>query len=347
VVAVSRAVVIAALGGQSRADMIRSVAETLNGELDKHTVTYVDTALVSYDRRVSWDMWEAAGIDKFLYRGPMDVKTRAWCEARVGKTFTREQVEAMDNGTRLEPVSVYGGGWNCRHVWTPVVGEGSSESDTLTVSGMEFSADRDIQPAVRSAFSAIQSVHELPRIKPVEIVSDPRMGVGGAYRWNKETGLPVDIRLNPKGDHVELTALLEIGHWLDHQGIGIPGQFSSRSHPLLADWRRAVDTTKLTSRLEDMAQARSLPWRFPDGRVRNVDIRDRVAELLEPEELFSRSYAQYVAGKSGNSTIRRQIAEFSNPSRSVSIVPSYWEQDDFGVVTEAIESVIFRLGWRK
>jgi len=60
------------------------------------------------------------------------------------------------------------------------------------------------------------------------------MGVGAAYRCNQETGLPIDIRLNPKGDHLELAALLEIAHWLDHQALGRPGGFASADAPIMA-----------------------------------------------------------------------------------------------------------------
>jgi hypothetical protein len=120
---VSRGVVLNAVGGRSRADMIRGVRDTLDSKLVGYASTYADTALVSYDRTVSWQMWESAGIAKFIYRGPMDVKTRPFCQARVGKTFTKAEIAKMTNGTRLEPVSIYGGGWNCRHVWSPVVVE--------------------------------------------------------------------------------------------------------------------------------------------------------------------------------------------------------------------------------
>ena len=118
---VSRGVILNAIAGRSRADIYQAVSETLDSKLVRYAGTYADTALVSYDRIVSWGMWQGAGIEKYLYRGPKDVKTRPFCEDRVGKQFLQSEIDAMDNGTRLMPVAVYGGGWNCRHVWTPVV----------------------------------------------------------------------------------------------------------------------------------------------------------------------------------------------------------------------------------
>lgn len=116
---VGRGVILNAVAGRSRAAIYRSVAETLDAKLVRYAGTYADTALVSYDRTVSWQTWRSAGIERFLYRGPKDIKTRPFCEDRVGKRFSVEEIDKMDNGTRLMPVSIYGGGWNCRHVWTP------------------------------------------------------------------------------------------------------------------------------------------------------------------------------------------------------------------------------------
>jgi hypothetical protein len=57
--------------------------------------------------------------DVFAYMGPADVKLRPFCRERVGKVFTREQIEAMDNG-QMPNVFLSGGGYNCRHTFIAV-----------------------------------------------------------------------------------------------------------------------------------------------------------------------------------------------------------------------------------
>jgi len=110
-----------ALAGASRAEMIRHLSETIEGRFAAYASTYADTALVGYDRRVSWATWTEAGITQYMYRGPKDIKTRPFCDERVGKTYSMDEIKAMDNGKgQPKPVWEYGGGWNCRHVWTPV-----------------------------------------------------------------------------------------------------------------------------------------------------------------------------------------------------------------------------------
>lgn len=58
---------------------------------------------------------------EYTYYGPDDKFTRPFCErlmkqAQAGRTWSRRQIEAMDNG-QLPDVFRSCGGWNCRHSW--------------------------------------------------------------------------------------------------------------------------------------------------------------------------------------------------------------------------------------
>ena len=67
--------------------------------------------------------------------------------------------------------------------------------------------------------------------------------------------------------------------------------------------------------------------------------------LLESEELWARSYTQFITTKSGNSELREQLNRLRDrPARSL----YYWEQwddDDFLPVLAEIEAVLRQLGW--
>ena len=127
-----------------------------------------------------------------------------------------------------------------------------------------------ISRAVTSATSAIDRVHRVPElVHRTPVVSDSAMLEGGKYRWEQATGAPLDIRINPKGDHLELTTVLEIGHLLDHQAIGKIGEFASIAHPNLNELRRAIDSTGSVQKLEDLRAAGSIPvmvWMARFGR---------------------------------------------------------------------------------
>lgn len=58
---------------------------------------------------------------RFVYDGPDDVLTRPFCHElkmamREGKSWTRDEIDAMNNG-QLPDVFSTGGGYNCRHQW--------------------------------------------------------------------------------------------------------------------------------------------------------------------------------------------------------------------------------------
>ena len=118
---VSENVMLNVLGDLTRREVVNGIRDSIDSTLRRYAITYADTGLHSYDRTVQWETWKQAEIESFRYEGPDDDKTREWCRARIGKTFTREQIEDMDNGQGLLPVSEFGGGWNCRHRFSPIL----------------------------------------------------------------------------------------------------------------------------------------------------------------------------------------------------------------------------------
>lgn len=84
----------------------------------------VDSAIIGTGREMVVDGAERAQEQSgeawgMLYTGPMDAKTRPWCRPRVGVVFPLIALKTMDNGTDL-PAATFGGGYNCRHTWTPM-----------------------------------------------------------------------------------------------------------------------------------------------------------------------------------------------------------------------------------
>jgi len=53
------------------------------------------------------------GVKYFRYEGPQG-SARAFCAERIGKVYSAEEIEKMNNGHGL-PVLYFMGGWNCRH----------------------------------------------------------------------------------------------------------------------------------------------------------------------------------------------------------------------------------------
>ena len=125
--AVANGLVQQTLMGTPRAAIIQQISSTLETNFQHRAVTYADTALVSYDRRAAANIWTGAGIKQYLYRGPKDIKNRPFCAHHVGQVYTLDQINGQLNAELADyshkpllPCLVYGGGYNCRHVWTPV-----------------------------------------------------------------------------------------------------------------------------------------------------------------------------------------------------------------------------------
>jgi hypothetical protein len=115
---VTRAVTRGILGGAQPMDLIDDVARVVDAS-SARVATLYDTAVSIVGRQV-----EAmhAGEDPetpFLYAGPVDGTTRPFCLARVGKVFTRADIDGMENG-QIANVFLTGGGWNCRHTWVEI-----------------------------------------------------------------------------------------------------------------------------------------------------------------------------------------------------------------------------------
>lgn len=60
---------------------------------------------------------KGAPLLRYIYDGPKDKLNRPFCKQRVGKSYTRKQIDAMRNGM-IPNVWVTGGGYRCRHQFT-------------------------------------------------------------------------------------------------------------------------------------------------------------------------------------------------------------------------------------
>lgn len=122
--AMGRAVRLASTTGASVATLERDIAGKMGGSIAQAR-TLVDTATMGAARLVFVedveDASERAGVPMvYAYLGPDDQITRPFCATiltrTTGQVYTAAAIEQMGNG-QIEPVRVYGGGYNCRHRW--------------------------------------------------------------------------------------------------------------------------------------------------------------------------------------------------------------------------------------
>lgn len=182
----------------------------------------------------------------------------------------------------------------------------------------------------RALLQLLDQVHTdgaLPQIP----VGDLRMARALGVYAHTYAGDAVHVRL--RGSQVlEFTLAHELGHFLDHQALGIRGTFASASHPDLDGWRTAVMASQAVLR---WTQERAAAIAAGDRTTR-----DFLDYLLSPHELFARSYAQYITARSGSSMLAGQLA---HPS----MAGLHWSAGDFDAIARAIDALLVRKGWRK
>lgn len=81
--------------------------------------TEINTSAAGFSRTMTQKKAEDLGFDLFIYLGPDDSLTRDFCDERVNKIFTREQVNSWPDQQGL-PANIYLGGYNCRHDLRPI-----------------------------------------------------------------------------------------------------------------------------------------------------------------------------------------------------------------------------------
>lgn len=91
--------------------------EKAGGKLQQHAATLANTSLAGVSSAYNDLSARNAGLDHGWYSGTLTSRTRSFCAYHLDRIYTRETIAKMSNGM-LEPVIIYGGGYNCRHHWT-------------------------------------------------------------------------------------------------------------------------------------------------------------------------------------------------------------------------------------
>ena len=103
-------------------------------------LTEVNTKLSMFGRSVTAAIAEEAGLRYYLYTGPVDGVTRRFCRPLVDKVVSESQMKKLNNRQGL-PVKTAGGGYNCRHSWSPI------SEGFIKAAGLDRATTKDISKA--------------------------------------------------------------------------------------------------------------------------------------------------------------------------------------------------------
>jgi hypothetical protein len=96
-------------------------------------------------------------------------------------------------------------------------------------------------------------------------------------------------------------------------------------------WRQAVDQSEALEQLESLSSAPPLP-----------ELTQAFGYLLRTEELFARSYVEWVTVRSDDDSLHEELGL----SISTLKYPEYWGFDDFGPIADQLDLVFEELGWK-
>lgn len=206
---------------------------------------------------------------------------------------------------------------------------------------LQIQAQKAVSARVLAAIDGVHRDGKLPTI-PITGVSS-RAGYYGAYVFTR-SGRPVKIALRAGGDHKDLTLAHEIGHFLDHAGVPGAG-FASERSPLFDAWRHAVAQTRAVRTLRTLRDG-PLTLTLADGSPYRVN-RAYLDYLLGYDELWARSYAQWITQESGDPILTQQLDEIVATDLSSPIgYGRQWERDDFEPIAAAIRAIMRTLKWQ-
>lgn len=198
---------------------------------------------------------------------------------------------------------------------------------TVPVSKAFHNGAKAKRPEIATALAAIEKVHRAPVARTVPVYTRKLKQVLGQCRFAKSGP---EIQVNTVGPWPEHTATHEIGHALDfilHKGKLAPSA-------LLGDLSGWWSTILQSQNYADLQQAHA---------SRKGAAQKYTAYLLSPEELFARSYAQWIAVRSGDPTLLQQLRRRRIETR-VEGPPQQWEDKDFESVAAALDDFFHSQG---
>jgi hypothetical protein len=185
---------------------------------------------------------------------------------------------------------------------------------------------------VRRVLSAIDRVHRVTNVPALSVEVVP-MQSGQRHGQFDGQRIAVNRRSNTR----ELALVHEIGHVLDYFAIGADARTyaSDAGASILDGWRRAAEASRSVRRLREVRAA------LLSGGPRVAAYTDYV---LQPSEIFARSYAQWLAGAAEDGTLTEQVTRLVGAEPPIMQLVQ-WAPDDFTSIRVEFERLMERLRW--
>jgi hypothetical protein len=176
-----------ALGGASWSDTIPELRKRVDIDVNQHLKTQLNTGLSVFDRKISEQKLDMAGVTTYRYYGPSDAVTRDFCKWVLNQQskssfdgWTKAEIEGMSSRSDwkkgsggLGDVFTACGGWNCRHVFGVWIPDEIEKIGVVDEGHVEFVAAENVFEAEAFARKAkIAKKVDYKKLKDVSVAND-------------------------------------------------------------------------------------------------------------------------------------------------------------------------------
>ncbi len=185
----------------------------------------------------------------------------------------------------------------------------------------------DVLVEIRGAIDLVSQVHSFPDGMESIVFDSRELGPGRMGSYDRATRT---ITFDPSLPNMRETLVHEIGHVIDN---AMHGERTGSRHGLASAMPSTPEMREWASAVRDSPQIRELGSMPVTGYSRYMRL---------PQELWARSYAQWIAQRTGDPRLRSEIrSHLSQPG-----IEGYrqWAEDDFRPVASALDAV-FENDW--
>jgi hypothetical protein len=122
--AVSKQIYESTLVGVSFADSLNIIKASVSKDLGRYASVALHDGLMGFYSNINTRIALDAGATEWKYFGADDESTREFCDRHVGKTYNKEEIEEIWQGSWAGKKSSNAfadrGGYNCRHHWQAI-----------------------------------------------------------------------------------------------------------------------------------------------------------------------------------------------------------------------------------
>jgi len=122
----SRVIINRQFGAITESQALEQIQGVIDNSLMRYSKTWLNTASRNFSNKVNIKMGEDAGLEYYVYRGPIDDVTRQFGLDYIGMVGTIAEWDALENDAP-KPVSEWLTGWNHRGVLRPISAKRAAE----------------------------------------------------------------------------------------------------------------------------------------------------------------------------------------------------------------------------